>query len=81
MADVLVYTTSTDQARRHDTAVRGINRVAAAPKAAKPTPTHGACLRCGAIEVVLSSVTEYRDLSGIGESSHYPIGHGCEVCA
>lgn len=41
----------------------------------------GLCTHCGAVEVVLIKVTGIRDLSDIGESSTYPTGYGCEVCA
>jgi hypothetical protein len=51
-----------------------------APDAQPPTPTYGQCTHCGALEVALNSVTHYRDLSAIGESSRYPSGYGCELC-
>lgn len=43
--------------------------------------TYGMCTGCGSVEVALVKATGTRDLSGIGESSEYPTGHGCEVCA
>lgn len=44
-------------------------------------PTHGMCTACGSVEVALNKATGTRDLSSIGESSTYPTGYGCEVCA
>ena len=46
-----------------------------------PSDRYGMCTHCGAVEVLLNSVTGHRDLSHMGESSRYPTGHGCEVCA
>jgi hypothetical protein len=39
------------------------------------------CLACGSVEVALDTVTGTRDLTNIGESPEYPVGHGCEVCS
>lgn len=41
----------------------------------------GYCMSCGAIEVELVRQLGTRDFSKAGESSAYPIGYGCEVCA
>jgi hypothetical protein len=43
--------------------------------------TAGMCLACRSIEVELNEVIGIRDFSDIGESSAYPVGHGCEVCS
>ncbi|AID58970.1 hypothetical protein PBI_GAIA_154 [Mycobacterium phage Gaia] len=43
-------------------------------------PVYGMCTACGSIEVRLNRATGYRDLSHMGESDHYPTGHGCEAC-
>ena len=83
MNSTLVHTTSTDAHRRHATAVAGIARVARAGRPAGPRPgshIRGMCTACGAVEVRLDRATGTRDLSGIGESSSYPVGYGCEVC-
>lgn len=82
MSSVLVFTTSTESARHHTSAVTGIAAVAAAlASPSRPAPTYGACLACGAVEVALITVTGQRDLSDMGESSTYPVGYGCEVCS
>ena len=44
-------------------------------------PIYGLCVACGSVEVALVRFTGYRDLSGIGESTRYPTGYGCEVCS
>lgn len=43
-------------------------------------PVYGMCTHCGSVEVLLDKATGTRDLSGMGESSEYPTGYGCEVC-
>lgn len=45
------------------------------------TTTYGMCLACRSVEVALVEVVGERDLSWMGESSHYPIGYGCELCS
>ena len=47
----------------------------------KPEPVYGMCTTCGSVEVALNRMTNTRDLSHVGESSHYPTGYGCEVCS
>ena len=42
---------------------------------------YGMCTACGSVEVALDVVTGVWDLSGIGESSEYLTGYGCEVCS
>lgn len=46
-----------------------------------PVPTFGMCTGCGSVEVRLNEATGTRDLSGMGESSRYPTGYGCETCS
>lgn len=47
----------------------------------KREPVYGMCTGCGSVEVALHRATGTRDLSYMGESSRYPTGYGCEVCA
>lgn len=77
----IVYTTSTEANARRRRNAAAIASVARAARHHQPAPTYGQCLRCGGIEVRLTSVVGTRDYSDIGESSRYPIGHGCEACS
>jgi hypothetical protein len=81
MHSVRVHTTSTTAHRQRTTGRAGIARVAQATRSSRPAPTYGHCLRCGGIEVRLTIVVGVRDYSRIGESSRYPVGHGCECCS
>lgn len=82
----LVYSTSTEQATARRTGAAGIARVASAPR---PEPSHGHavvryvgfCTSCDSYEVALDTVTGTCDLSSMGESTEYPVGYGCELCA
>lgn len=41
---------------------------------------YGYCTACGSHEVKLDRPQGTMDLSDIGESDAYPVGHGCELC-
>lgn len=45
------------------------------------TNVFGMCTAYGSVEVALVEVSGIKDLADLGESSEYPTGHGCEVCA
>lgn len=82
MNSTLVYTTDTVGHRRRTTTAAGIARVHAATHAPlQVRHTHGKCLGCGSVEVMLDRVTGTTDLSSIGESATYPVGYGCVVCS
>lgn len=87
MQSTIVHTTDTatvrEQERRHRHHRQAVLVMAWAADNARshgPAPTYGLCLRCGGLEVRLTTVTGTRDYSSIGESSRYPTGHGCELC-
>jgi hypothetical protein len=76
----VVYSTTTESARRHRSALAGIARVASAPQPWLNAYTSGLCTRCGAVETVLTDATGTRDFSHLGEAPDYPTGYGCELC-
>lgn len=41
-------------------------------------PTYGKCTACGAVEVALNR--PHGTVAIEGESDHYPVGYGCELC-
>lgn len=92
MSSVLVHTTSTEQVRQQQAEAQRrrdhaaiVDRMLCARDDAvyreQITSRIGACTACGGIEVLLDSITGYRDLSHMGESAAYPTGYGCEVCS
>jgi len=66
-SSTLVYTTSTPPAPSF-------------PPLTFNGDTYGMCTGCGAVEVALTRVTGYRDLSSNGGHPAYPTGRGCELC-
>jgi len=90
MSSTIVFSTTTESARRQQQARQAVARMREAADRREQRLavweqwadcyTYGLCTRCGAVETALTQVTGIRDLSHLGEAPDYPTGYGCELC-